>query len=69
MFVGGPAAEAARAGASEAKPFVGAGRPGRMFAAPTADPITQLERLAVLKEKGLLTDDELSALKAIILSS
>lgn len=69
MFIGGPAAEAARFGASAAKPFVGAGRPGRMFAAPTPDPITQLERLAVLKEKGLLTDDEVAALKAKILNS
>ncbi|MEW5763678.1 MAG: helix-turn-helix domain-containing protein [Acidobacteriota bacterium] len=69
MFVGGPAADAARIAAPAAKPFVGAGRPGRMFTAPAPDPITQLERLAVLKEKGLLTDDELAALKAKILSS
>jgi hypothetical protein len=38
-------------------------------AAPAADPIEQLERLAKLKEQGILTDEEFAAEKAKILGA
>ncbi|MEK9663373.1 MAG: SHOCT domain-containing protein [Candidatus Nanopelagicales bacterium] len=36
-------------------------------AEPEADPISEIERLGALKEKGLLTDEEFTAAKAKIL--
>lgn len=36
-------------------------------AGPEADPISEIERLGALKEKGLLTDEEFTAAKAKIL--
>ena len=38
-------------------------------AAPVADPIEQLQRLAALKDQGILTDEEFAAQKAKILGS
>jgi Short C-terminal domain len=38
-------------------------------AAPAADPLAQLERLAALKNQGILTDAEFEAQKAKILGS
>jgi hypothetical protein len=37
--------------------------------APAADPIEQLQRLAALREQGILTDEEFAAQKAKILGS
>jgi hypothetical protein len=37
-------------------------------AAPAQDPIEQLQKLASLKEQGILTDEEFAAQKAKILS-
>jgi hypothetical protein len=38
-------------------------------AAPAPDPIAQLERLAALKDQGILTDEEFAAQKAKILGT
>jgi hypothetical protein len=38
-------------------------------AAPAAEPIEQLQRLAALKEQSVLTDEEFAAQKAKILGS
>jgi Short C-terminal domain len=38
-------------------------------AAPAQDPIEQLQKLASLKEQGILTDEEFAAQKAKILSA
>ena len=66
------------------RPYVRNGRPGligtmarttvvvglsRRQQANAADPITQLKELATLKEQGLLTEEELTALKARILQT
>ena len=37
-------------------------------AAPVADPIEQLQRLAALKDQGILTEEEFAAQKAKILA-
>jgi hypothetical protein len=38
-------------------------------AAPAADPIEQLQKLAALKDQGILTEEEFAAQKAKILGS
>jgi hypothetical protein len=38
-------------------------------AAPAADPIAELERLAQLKQQGILTDEEFTAAKAKLLGT
>ena len=38
-------------------------------AAPAADPIEQLQKLAALKEQGILTDEEFAAQKAKLLAT
>jgi hypothetical protein len=43
--------------------------PPAPVAAPAQDPIEQLEKLAALKEQGILTDEEFAAQKAKILSA
>ena len=67
MFTSGPAAAAASVAEPAAVPYAGTGVPGRMFLAAAPDAISLLERLAALREKGTIDDDELESLKAEIL--
>jgi Short C-terminal domain len=44
-------------------------QPPPAAAAPVADPIEQLQKLAALKDQGILTDEEFAAQKAKILGT
>jgi Short C-terminal domain len=43
--------------------------PPPVAAAPAADPVEQLQKLAVLKDQGVLTEEEFASEKAKILAS
>jgi putative oligomerization/nucleic acid binding protein len=51
----------------EPEPTYAAPPPPPPAAAPVADPIEQLQKLAALKDQGILTDEEFAAQKAKIL--
>jgi hypothetical protein len=53
----------------EPQPTYAAPPPPPPAAAPAADPIEQLQKLAALKDQGILTDEEFAAQKAKILGS
>jgi hypothetical protein len=53
----------------EPEPTYAAPPPPPPAAAPAADPIEQLQKLAALKDQGILTDEEFAAQKAKILGS
>jgi hypothetical protein len=53
----------------EPQPTYVAPPPAAAPAAPAADQIEQLQRLAALKDQGILTEDEFAAQKAKILAS
>jgi hypothetical protein len=53
----------------EPEPTYAAPPPPPAAAAPAADPIEQLQKLAALKDQGILTEQEFAAQKAKILAS
>ena len=55
-------------GAADAQAAAAQQAPAAAPAAPAGDPVEQLERLAKLKEQGILTDEEFAAEKAKILA-